>query len=87
MEVKGKEAAGSYLFMYLVLKLPRQEFLSRWTTVLIDFSSRIFASCILQAKKQVFLKEHYFRSGFCRVSCVMTDKKINKYIKALSIAD
>ena len=54
-KLKGKEAAGSYLFMYLVVKLLRQEFLSRWAMFLINFSSR--TSAVLQMKKQVFFKE------------------------------
>ena len=74
-KLKGKEAAGSYLFMYLVLKLPRQEFLSRWAMVLINFSSR--TSVVLQIKKQVFFKETLIQS------CVRNDWY--QQVKALSI--
>ena len=40
--------------MYLVLKFPRQEFLSRWATVLIIFSSRT-SKCASNEETSVFL--------------------------------
>ena len=55
--------AGSYLLMYLVPKLPRQEFLSRGATVQIIFSSRTFA--VLQMKKRMLCK------GTCFVECLV----------------